>query len=420
MTPVNDAPAFTKGANQTVSEDAGAQSLAGWATGISAGPNEGGQSVTFVIGGNDKPTLFSAGPAVASDGTLTFTPAANKNGEATITLYVQDNGGTADGGDDTSDPQSFVITVSAVNDLPLAIAHNYAAQANMQIVGLTGLLTGATDPDSADAGFTSQLQVGSVSATSPAGGTVSLTDVSAGTFSFDPPPGVTGNVTFTYTVCDNGNPTPSACSAPATVTVNVAGPVIWFVNAAVAGPGTGTLADPFKTVAAADVVDAANQRIFLYSGSYANGITLNTGEWLIGQGVTGVSFDTIFVITPAAGTIARPSIGGTRPIVQGTVALASSATVRGLNIQPGSGTQGLTGSSAASLTVGEVSVTTTNAAAVNLTSSGGTISLTSVSANGGSRGSSSTARPARSRSPARAARVPRRTRVAAPAARSRT
>ena len=170
------------------------------------------------------------------------------------------------------------------------------------------------------------------------------------------------------------------------MTVNVAGPVIWFVNAAVAGPGTGTLADPFKTVAAADAVDAANQRIFLYSGSYANGITLNTGEWLIGQGVTGASFDAIFGITPAAGTIARPSIGGTRPIVQGTVALASSAAVRGLNIQPGSGTQGLTGSSAASLTVGEVSVTTTNAAAVNLASSGGTISLTSVSANGGSRG----------------------------------
>ena len=386
VTPVNDAPAFSKGANQTVSEDAGAQTVASWATGISAGPNEGSQSVSFVIDSNNNPALFSTGPAVASDGTLTFTPAANKNGAANITLYVKDNGGTANGGDDTSDPQTFVITVNAINDAPLAIAQSYAAQANMQIVGLTGLLTGATDADASDPGFTSQLQVGSVSGTTPSGGTVTLTNAGTGTFNFDPPPGASGNVTFTYTVCDNGNPTPSACSAPATVTVNVAGPVIWFVNAAVAGPGTGTLADPFRTVAAADAVDAANQRIFLYSGSYANGITLNTGEWLIGQGVTGASFDTIFGITPAAGTIARPSIGGTRPSVQGTVALASSAAVRGLNIQPGSGTQGLTGSSAASLTVGEVSVTTTNAAAVNLTSSGGTISLTSVSANGGSRG----------------------------------
>ena len=54
-----------------------------------------------MIDSNDNPTLFSAGPAVASDGTLTFTPAANKNGVANITLYVQDDGGTANGGDDT-------------------------------------------------------------------------------------------------------------------------------------------------------------------------------------------------------------------------------------------------------------------------------------------------------------------------------
>src|SRR4029079_10910381 len=36
-TPVNDVPSFTKGANQTVLEDAGAQSVPGWATAISAG-----------------------------------------------------------------------------------------------------------------------------------------------------------------------------------------------------------------------------------------------------------------------------------------------------------------------------------------------------------------------------------------------
>ncbi len=38
VTPVNDAPSFTKGADQTVLEDAGAQSVAGWATSISPGP----------------------------------------------------------------------------------------------------------------------------------------------------------------------------------------------------------------------------------------------------------------------------------------------------------------------------------------------------------------------------------------------
>ena len=38
VNPVNDAPSFTKGADQTVNEDAGAQSVTGWATAISSGP----------------------------------------------------------------------------------------------------------------------------------------------------------------------------------------------------------------------------------------------------------------------------------------------------------------------------------------------------------------------------------------------
>src|SRR5690242_21193434 len=38
VTAVNDAPSFTKGANQTKLEDAGGQTVTGWATTISAGP----------------------------------------------------------------------------------------------------------------------------------------------------------------------------------------------------------------------------------------------------------------------------------------------------------------------------------------------------------------------------------------------
>ena len=37
VTPVNDAPSFTKGANQSLFEDTGAQSIAGWATGHQRG-----------------------------------------------------------------------------------------------------------------------------------------------------------------------------------------------------------------------------------------------------------------------------------------------------------------------------------------------------------------------------------------------
>src|SRR4029077_19248852 len=82
---VNDAPSFTGGGNVTVLEDSGAYSQT-WATAISAGPaNESSQSVTFTST-NDNNALFSAQPSVAPDGTLTFTPAANANGTATVTV----------------------------------------------------------------------------------------------------------------------------------------------------------------------------------------------------------------------------------------------------------------------------------------------------------------------------------------------
>src|SRR5207248_1169110 len=140
------------------------------------------------------------------------------------------------------------LVVNAVADPPVAQAKSYSAQANMKIVGLTGLTAGATDPDDGIGGCVSNtFTVASTSATSPAGGTVTVTDASAGTFDFTPPPGVTGNVTFTYTVSDTGCPT-SSTSAPATVTVSVAGPVIWFVNPTAASNGNGELSSPFQAL----------------------------------------------------------------------------------------------------------------------------------------------------------------------------
>src|SRR4029079_18341060 len=87
VNPVNDAPSFIKGADQTVNEDAGAQTVNTWATNLSAGPpNESAQSLTFLITNNSNAALFSVQPSVSSDGTLTYTPAANAFGSAMITL----------------------------------------------------------------------------------------------------------------------------------------------------------------------------------------------------------------------------------------------------------------------------------------------------------------------------------------------
>jgi large repetitive protein len=103
ITSVNSAPSFTKGADQTIAEDAGLQTIGGWATAISAGPaDEAGQVLTFNVTNNTNAALFAAGPAVAADGTLTYTTAPNAIGSATITLTLSDDGGTANGGVDTS------------------------------------------------------------------------------------------------------------------------------------------------------------------------------------------------------------------------------------------------------------------------------------------------------------------------------
>ena len=119
INPVNDVPSFTVGTSRSVAEDAGAQSFTGQATAISTGPaNESTQVVDFIVTNNNN-ALFSTQPAVSSTGVLTFTPAADATGSATVSVQIHDNGGTANGGVDTSAAQTFTITVTAVNDAPV-------------------------------------------------------------------------------------------------------------------------------------------------------------------------------------------------------------------------------------------------------------------------------------------------------------
>ncbi|HMP23286.1 MAG TPA: hypothetical protein PKC76_04105, partial [Saprospiraceae bacterium] len=109
--PVNDAPNFTPGGDVVVLEDAGPQSLL-WATNISAGPpDEAAQMLTFVIESLSEPSLFAEVPQVSDDGTLRFTPASDAVGTAEITLFLQDDGGTENGGVNRSVNQTFTITL---------------------------------------------------------------------------------------------------------------------------------------------------------------------------------------------------------------------------------------------------------------------------------------------------------------------
>ena len=66
----------------------------------------------------DRAELFGAEPSVGGDGTLRYTPARDAHGTATVTVRARDDGGTANGGNDTSGVKLFSITVRPVNDAP--------------------------------------------------------------------------------------------------------------------------------------------------------------------------------------------------------------------------------------------------------------------------------------------------------------
>ena len=122
---VNDPPIFTPGTNPTVLEDAGLVTLAGWASGIAAGPadatDEQNQTLSFTVDivGTTGDLKFATPPSVdPTTGELSFQTLADSNGTATITVQLSDDGGTANGGSDESTIVTRTITVESVNDAP--------------------------------------------------------------------------------------------------------------------------------------------------------------------------------------------------------------------------------------------------------------------------------------------------------------
>ena len=232
VNPVNDRPSFAKGADDTVAEDSGPRTVTGWATSISAGPaNETiascppfappvcNQTVSFQVTNNNA-ALFSVAPAVASNGTLTYTPAPDANGTAEVTVVAKDTGGTANGGFDTSaPPQAFFITVTPVNDAPVPVGDSKSAFKNAPLVFPATDLTGN---DSAGPPDENPQTLNVTEVNTAVNGSVTL---EGGSITFTPAAGFTGTASFIYKVCDNGTTNGAAdpqC-ATATVTVTVRG-----------------------------------------------------------------------------------------------------------------------------------------------------------------------------------------------------
>jgi hypothetical protein len=118
VTAVNDPPTLDALGNLTLDEDAGQQTVN--LTGITAGPsNETGQSLSVTATSSNpglipNPTVSYTSPDAT--GNLQFTPTPGSNGEATISVVVTDNGGSANGGVN-SVTNTFTVTVNAVTTI---------------------------------------------------------------------------------------------------------------------------------------------------------------------------------------------------------------------------------------------------------------------------------------------------------------
>jgi len=158
------------------------------------------------VDGNTLTAVLVAGPShgsltLNSDGTFTYTPAANYNGTDSFTYKAND--GTAN-----SNVVTVSLNVAAVNDAPVAVVDSYNATEDTTLtINAPGVLSNDTDVDSAT--LTAVL-VGNVSHGS-------LTLNADGSFSYTPASNYNGPDSFTYKANDG-----TANSNVVTVTLNVA------------------------------------------------------------------------------------------------------------------------------------------------------------------------------------------------------
>ncbi len=211
---VNSPPTLDTLNNLTISEDASAQTVN--LSGISTGATN--ENDTLVVTATSSNTGLIANPTVIytspnATGSLSFTPVANANGSAVITVTVND--GTLNNNLVT---RTFTVTVNAVNDQPTLNSLSnisIAEDSGTQTVSLSGIGTGAANESQALSITASSSNTGLIP--NP---TVTYTSPNAtGSLSFTPAANVSGSATITVTVNDNQSSN-NIVTKTLTITVN--------------------------------------------------------------------------------------------------------------------------------------------------------------------------------------------------------
>lgn len=225
VNPINDRPSFTKGADQAIIEDGGTQTLPGWATAVSAGsPYETSQLLSFGLT-TDNDSLFASPPTISPSGTLSYTPAPDAHGTAHVTVTLRDDGGTANGGQDTSSAQTFTIDVASANDAPsfvIGADQTILAGAGPQTIPgwATAISAGPADESAQTLSFITSTNNLAMFSVLPA------VDAANGTLTFTPSPGAAGAAFVRVWLHDDGGTANcgSDTSAPQTFTITLVTP----------------------------------------------------------------------------------------------------------------------------------------------------------------------------------------------------
>ena len=185
VTPVNDSPVAVADATTTAEDTAKVIPVTANDTDVD-GPTLAAVLVTGA----------AHGTVTCTAGNCTYTPAGNYNGPDSFTYRATD-------GSLQSAPVTVSITVTAVNDAPVAVDDSASTGAGVPVA--VSVLANDTDVDGDTLSVTGK--------TTPAHGTVTCT---ATTCTYTPAAGYTGDDTFGYTVSD-----PGALTDTGLVTVSV-------------------------------------------------------------------------------------------------------------------------------------------------------------------------------------------------------
>ncbi|GAA6142841.1 Ig-like domain-containing protein [Hydrogenophaga sp. 5NK40-0174] len=177
---VNDAPVAVND-TATTSEDAPLTSTMNL---VSNDTDVDGDLLTAVAG--TFTTAQGGSITIASDGSYTYTPPTDFNGTDTVSYTVTDGA--------ASDTGTLSITVTPVNDAPVAVDDSANAHENTRLSGSVSLLANDTDLD----GDTLTAVTGTFATTQ--GGRITI--AADGSYTYTPPANFSGTDTVDYTVTD--------------------------------------------------------------------------------------------------------------------------------------------------------------------------------------------------------------------------